>query len=328
MVQRFESANRLCRGKNVTHKDQSRTSHVRSSFVPMWNCLSALGDDSADSCQEDLRHLVAALAALRDARSSRDPDEAKWFIRPLLRAVPETRGFEGLTQVAPETRLKLFDELVTTFKETDAHDSPRRNALALVVGYLATVAAGGAASLALVESDAAKWPELTGWAYLVGGIGERITWTSGFDGLGRLVARELQRRLRIDEPPTCDFALDEALVLSDAHLKEPLVHLKIKQARVLTVALYPGVNVAIPLGDTSTREATQIDAGPRQPMLEDARTAAGRADFLETLAVALWPFLRPFVTEATAQGPTTENRNRKSSQRNRVRGKGAANDRH
>lgn len=304
IVERFDAANRLCRGRNGSQKNQTRTCRVRSSFVPMWNSLSALMADSTESGQEELQPLVMALKALREARSCGDPDEAELLVRPLLGAVPEARAFGQLAAMPPESRLGLFDELVSTLRESDAGAFLRHNALALTAGYLATVAAGGAASLALVDDYAEKWPELTGWAYLVGSIGERITWTSGFDGLGRLIARELQRPLRLNEAPMCDFALDEAVVLSDAQLKDPLVHLKIKQARVLSVALYPGVNIAVPIVEAVARESTDRSHGT--PKLASNEVPLGTGRSLEVLAGALWPYIRPFVIHETAQSSVSE----------------------
>ena len=307
IVERFYVANRLCRGRNGSQRNQPRTSRVRSSFVPMWNCLSALTADSAMAGQEDLQPLIMALEELREARSCGDSDEAGLLVRPLLAAVPEARALGQLAKMAPESRLKLFDELVGTFRRSDAEALLRYNALAFIVGYLATVAAGGAASLALVDHYAEEWPALTGWAYLVGSIGERITWTSGFDGLGRLIARELQRGLRLDEPPMCDFALDEAVVLSDAQLRDPLVYLKIKQARVLNVALYPGVNIAVPIVEAVAQESTHQSHWAPRPAVS-GEVPAGAAISLEALAAVLWPFIRPLVIEETAQGSTFEDR--------------------
>ena len=111
-----------------------------------------------------------ALNALREARACADAKEAGYMAGPLLEAAPETRAFDRLTEMAPEVRLKLFDELVNCFKETDAKAVVRRNALGLATGYLATVVAGGSASLALVGKFADKFPELTGWAYVIGAL--------------------------------------------------------------------------------------------------------------------------------------------------------------
>ena len=317
VFERFESANKLCRSRASSQRIQSRTLQVRSSLRPMWSCLSALVDDSPASTDHDLLPLVDALLALRHARARRVPDEAALFVRPLLHAVPEARPFEQLQEIPPEARLSLFDTLAGTLKDTHENALLRRNALALSAAYLSTVAAGGAASLALVESDANRWPELTAWAYLVGGIGESVTWTSAFDGLGRLVTRELQRRLRLDEPPTCDFAYDEALVLWDGELTDPLVRLRIKQARVLTVALFPGVNVSIPVADPGAREDAEGEGRAQQPLPDDIGTGAPQQQLRE-LAGALWPYLRSFVREETRQGSSSDRGSKKtSSQRGR-----------
>jgi hypothetical protein len=166
----------------------------------------------------------------------------------------------------------------------------------LLAGYLATVAAGGTPTLSLAENNASQWPEITGWAYVVGGIGERIVWTSGFDGLGRLVSRELMRPFRIDEPPTCDFALDEAYVVVDPKLSDPLVHLRIKQARVATVALLPGVNILVPLND-----ATRQDARPQRPqqtqVVRQMEPLRSSRDPIAVFADAIWPHLRSRVEQ-------------------------------
>ena len=304
ILERFDVAKRLCRGGNGSHRNEARTTRVRSSFVPMWNCLSALTENSTGPGYGDVKPLVMALKALRDAKSCGDADEAGLLIRSLLPVAPEVHPLERLTEMTPESRLRLFDELVSTYRLSDADDFLRHNALGLTVGYLATVAAGGASSLALVDEYAEEWPELTGWAYLVGSIGEKITWTSGFDGLGRLISRELLRKLRLDDSPMCDFALDEAVVLSDAQLREPLVHLRVKQARVLSVALYPGANIAVPIGESAVHDSPhQVKAAAEHPV---SRTPpAGSSEVLEVMAMALWPYIRPLIAEEMGEGQTS-----------------------
>jgi hypothetical protein len=223
--------------------------------------------------------LVQAVQALRDARRRKCLDEARLFVGPLLEFVPEFKDIENLAELTPEMRLRLFDRLVTSLSSADEQGMQRRAALTFLAGYIATVAAGGSPSLTLAESHASRWPEITAWAYVIGGLGEKVLWTSAFDGLGRLVARELLRPFRLDEPPTCDFSFDELAVLVDPALKDPLVNLKIKQARSVTVALLPGVNAAIPLSDQAG--ATRNE--PQRPPREDP--AAGFAD-------SVWPHLR------------------------------------
>ena len=196
ILERFERANRLCRGDSSFRRKQSSATRLRASLFPIWTCLSALSDETMpEAGRDDFRPLVLAMAALREARAARDSGEAALLARPLLKAVPEAQAFERLTELTPESRLNLFDQFVGILEQEGPAQCLRRNSLTLLVGYLATVAAGGSASLPLVEDEADRFPELTAWAYVAGGVGERIPWTSGFDGLGRLVARELQRRL-------------------------------------------------------------------------------------------------------------------------------------
>jgi hypothetical protein len=206
-----------------------------------------------------------------------------------LDLVPEADEFDQLPDLAPEMRLRLFDKLVAGLDNPQSSRAKlRRTALALLAGYLATVAAGGAPSISLAENHASKWPEILAWAFLIGGIGENVVWTSSFDGLGRLVARELIRPLRLEEPPTCDFSLDEGNVLADPKLSDPLVHLRIKQARLVTVALFPGVNIAVPIADLSPQAATKNPEPAKQFRPPEIRSN----DPLAAFADALWPHLR------------------------------------
>jgi len=207
-----------------------------------------------------------------------------------MNAVPESEAFYGLPQMVPEQRLKLFDMLVDNLeKEENNKLSLRRNALALLAGYLATVAAGGSPTLSLAENKALRFPDITAWAYVTGGIGERVIWTSSFDGLGRMVAKELIRSFHIGDSPSCDFALNEASVLVDRKLPDPFVHLYIK-GRVATVAVLPGVNVVVEMDGarakmTENRFQSQRNQQPDEPL------PAGRNIFA-ALADALWPHLR------------------------------------
>ncbi|MYH28343.1 MAG: hypothetical protein F4137_05695 [Acidobacteria bacterium] len=299
-IERLECANRLCRGRNVSQRNESRVARVRSSLRPIWACLAALTRDTEGAGGDGVRPLVAALKALAEARAARASGEAGMLARPLLREVPEARAFEGLPEMTPEARLRLFDLLTSALEEADGANASRRGALGLVAGYLATVAAGGTTSLGLVEQMAGRFPELTIWAYLAGSVGERITWTSAFDGLGRLVARELRRPLRLDEAPTCDFAVEEGVVLADPRLENPLVHLRVKQSRLLSVALFPGVNVAIPVADSMVEEDRSSDGrresgGVGAPVGHDSG-----GNLFPLLAEAVWPFIRPKVVALDA----------------------------
>lgn len=288
VIKQFDLANRLCRSEGTAQKSKASAERVRTSFEPIWATL--IGSRFPElSHRHEARPFISALLALRRARDLKDEGEAYRFAEPLVDLVPVAREFRKLPELGPEERLRLFDKLV---EGLDQLQPQRQVATSLLAGYLATVAAGGAPSLSLAENHASRWPEILAWAYLVGGIGERVLWTSAFDGLGRLVGRELLRPFRLDESPTCDFAFDEASVLADAELTDPLVHLRIKQARLVTVALFPGVNISIPIADSTPLGATRPEPKPQ-------RTAepSGTRESTAALADSLWTHLKPRLDE-------------------------------
>jgi hypothetical protein len=279
-LQRFDEANAVCRGGAAPHQK------LRRSLSPIWDCLVSLSA-ARNVFDRDGSPVVAALRQLRDARLNGLGDEAGTLAlaTELASIAPEAEQFLDLAKRPPEARLRLFDRLVEAFIDSDRRDDGlRRRALGLLTGYLATIAAGGAPSLSLVEATGARLPELVAWAYVAGSIGERVLWTSSFDGLGRLVARELMRPLRLDEPPACDFALDEALAVVDVKLKDPLVRLRVKQARVATVAIWPGVNIAVPLDGPRDIERTEVVvANIHRPEPSSRDPLAGVLDAIRTL---------------------------------------------
>jgi hypothetical protein len=314
---KFELANRLGRNDGISQKVESRGGKVRSALQAIWHCLTELSFEHVERTSEprnDVGQVLSALRALRDARLESDPQEARRLALPLLPVLPEAHALEQLADLAPEMRLRAFDNVVDALNKTNPQrDQVRQIGLALIAGYLATVAAGGSPSLTLAENNANRWPEITAWAYLVGGIGERIIWTSSFDGLGRLVARELMRPLRLDEPPACDFALDEAVALIDPKLQNPLVHLKVKQARIATVAILPGVNIPISAADSALQEQ------PKQQPLERVRVTQNASsktpesrDIFAALADAIWPHLQPRVEDCIG-APDEEQTSRQSA---------------
>jgi hypothetical protein len=285
ILERYDSA------QSIFRTTEQRANRLRTTLEPIWSVLSDASLEIGHSHDNAAQPLLLALRSLKKARYARDPDEGARFADPLEHIVPEARILRNLLNLTPEQRVREFDTLISSLSQLPPNTSPlHRHSLAMLAGYLATVVAGGSPSLALVEDSGKRWPEITAWAYLLGGIGERVVWTSGFDGLGRLVARELMRPLRLDEPPTCDFAIDEAQILFDPALSNPLVNLRIKQSRVATVSLVTGVNLAVSIGDQKSFDEREIsrDVGERsdsrQPQLGD--------DLWRSVADAVWPYLQ------------------------------------
>jgi len=287
----------------VFGRDGATTGKVRSerlwqALEPIWDSLLAVSSGQGTLAPE-FQPIVAAIRALERARSLKSANEAGEFARPFFHDVPEARAFPQLGGKTPEERLELFDTIVKRLRAVSERDSYRRQSLSVLAGYLATVAAGGSPSLSLAEGISQDWPEITAWAYTVGGVGENVVWTSSFDGLGRLVARELMRPFRLDEAPACDFSADEGLVLADSMLSDPFVHLGIKQSSVATIALFPGVNITVQLRSAESQKQ-DVNRMPRQsePIGSEVNALAA------LLADALWPHLRAKLERSIRQRDT------------------------
>lgn len=285
ILERYDSAHQMFRAK------ESRTIKLRTALDPVWASLSAASDYESKNHSLQLAPLVEGIRALHRARLDNDPEEASQLFIPLAAVVREAEVLHRLPQLTPEQRVREFDKVISGLSAIAPNESlVSRHALAMLAGYLSTVAAGGAPSLSLLEPHAQRWPEMTAWAYVLGSVGQQVVWTSSFDGLGRLVIRELMRSLRLDEAPTCDFSLDEAAVLFDSQLTDPLVHLRIKQSRIVTVSLTPGVNILVPLGE-QIQEARSTDSLNRERAAEGSDRSIN-AETLELVSEAVWRRLR------------------------------------
>jgi hypothetical protein len=307
IMERFNSLIRLLRlDRNSIGKPENRIRTVRTSMTPVYECLVALSRGRNSTRSSQLEPIIEALNQLRLSRGRNGPQEAAALAEPVLHYAPEAEALLQFTTLAPEMRLRLFDRLVSALNAEPERAEVRRNVLAMLAGYISTVAAGGASSLTIAEQLSAQRPEITAWAYMIGGIGENVVWTSSFDGLGRLVARELLRPLRLDDPPVCDFAFEEANVVVDSDLKDPLVHLRVKQSRTLSVALFPGVNLAIPLP-----EAIQSQNRAEQQTRPVPVGSPPDSNLMGSLADALWPHIQPRVAALMRNGQiaTTANEN-------------------
>lgn len=295
ILARYDQCQKLLR---ATDRSANR---LREAFSDIWRTLLAVSSPLPRDASGNIRTLVKAVMALRSARLN-GADEADALCE-VLSDLPESDLLRRLEGTTPEGRVRDFDRLIASLDALPEQERGKRSELQFLAGYIATIAAGGASSLGLAEQLSARWPQIAGWAYVIGGVGERVTWTSGFDGLGRLVARELLRPLRLNDPPMCDFALEEAAVVVDRALQDPLVHLRVKQSRIMSVALYPGVNVSVPIA-----EAPQ-DARPREiPQRADARSSQP----LAALADALWPYFESRFRSISSSATDTPRRSGKS----------------
>ena len=296
ILKKFDSAHRIFKLDTNIKNYEPKSIKLRPRFQPIWNCIDTLvSDNNAYDLQSNV--LAKCLFDLKEARINHTPNEAEIFAKNLGPIVSIAEKLFDLDSLSPEQRLHLFDAVIDQLNSPNSnHSNLSKNALQLLAGYLSTIAAGGSPSLGLAESNMLIWPEILGWAYFVGGIGERVLWTSSFDGLGRLVSRELLRNFRIEDPPMCDCSLDEAEILYDQNLKDPLVHLRIKQSRSVSVALLPGLNLTVSLQDQPILEDhIPLSRSNEKPKMVPLKSPD--QDPIKIFADLIMPYITPYINE-------------------------------
>lgn len=288
LMDRYDSARSILSIRNDT------VHYIRDALSPIWSSLIAATVGVKPSGDRTARTISEILIALAIAQKNGSGGTGHIVASGLLGYLSEAPDFKRIEELTAGQRLKLYDRLVANLGEISrASDSARYIATTFACGYLVTVLAGGSASLGVAQAQADQYPEILAWAYVIGSLGETITWTSSFDGLGRLVARELERPLHLAEPPLTDISIEEATALFDPALSDPLVHLRLKSPRSVDIAILPGVAVRV----TAADHTTEVRAvAPRRAEKSDDKNdrvglVASEGGLLEILADALAPLL-------------------------------------
>ena len=309
---------RLYAARRLTGGDETRLARLRQPFQSVWSIMAAASNGVP--FDHSLKPLVEALHLLSDARAAKDEHEILRFAPLIEMLLPdESHLLNKLPTMGPEERLHVFDLLVDQLThERNSRIEVRRTVLAFMAGYIATIAAGGSASLSLATNHSQDHPQIAAWAYALGGVGEHVTWTASFDGLGRIIARELMRPLRLEDQPNCDFALDEGAVLADPGLSDPLVHLRIKQGRNLAVTIYPGVDATVPLSENPAEQRAISRPAPVAHTVPNTTTFPGGDEALALLTEIIWARLSQRIEqkrEATQYGEDQRSKSPGSNKR-------------
>src|SRR5690606_33071325 len=112
---RFDSAYKLVRAAGGD-RNASRAEKLRAALERIVRTLLSFGPSRP--LTYELRPVAEALQQLERARSSRYMKEAERFVQPLLGHAPEAIKLRSLSELAPEARLRLFDETIGALKES------------------------------------------------------------------------------------------------------------------------------------------------------------------------------------------------------------------
>jgi hypothetical protein len=165
----------------------------------IWSVIEQLIDPASE--RSDIPQIV--VRCCRDLFETGDITEADW--RELTK---ETRLYDLriVMQDTREERVKLLEDFLKLISA-----QARTNVdIAFLVGYLISMIAPGTLDhWRLLEPIRNSIPTVGVWYGLCAGLRPSSRLSSYGGGIGRLVARELQRRVDILEEPTCDIAVDE-----------------------------------------------------------------------------------------------------------------------
>lgn len=287
IFERFDQA------RNVFGARHDRVLAARQSLSPIWAALLSASAGVVGSGDRVIGALSNALIAL-SRRGDNEVSSGRLIAGSLLGLLSEAVDLQDVEELPSKARLALYDKIVDRLRGADPKaDRAILTAAPFICGYLATIMAGGQASYSVAEASSSEFPEILAWAYVIGGLREKVTWTSGFEGLGRIVARELERPLHFADGPTADVAIEEARSLIDPALSDPLVHIKLKSSRTAQVSLYPGVVTLIGYEPNGESEVSRRSAAQSVSRAADAMAMTSKSDsVLSALADALVPLLQ------------------------------------
>ncbi|KEQ10849.1 hypothetical protein [Pseudorhizobium pelagicum] len=191
------------------------------------------------------------------------PDQ---LVREFINVSPVFDQLGLIEKMPAESRVRFLRLIKEATNDAFPGDAELYN---FVAGYVISRIGGAERDFRLAQ-DFKNREEVLAWAAIAGGLGVETFWTNAFEGLGRLVAKELLRPLSLDEFPDADISLDEIRHLEATNGKLPF---RTTSRNSAIVALQPGVNVTVALIDTdrsSTRTLphTQKDSSQPQMLLD------------------------------------------------------------
>jgi hypothetical protein len=143
----------------------------------------------------------------------------------LRRAMHDTR----------EERVRLFENFLQSLKNS----SSSKQEVGFLVGYLLSMIAPGTLDhWRLLSTIRQSIPVAGLWYGICAGLRREARLESYGGAVGRLVTRELQRKIDLLEQPTCDIAVDELEVTGSFFKAEGLV-----TSNAIEVEISPGVAV-------------------------------------------------------------------------------------
>lgn len=244
-----------------------------------FSAQSALIDLFAEAC----RSLIAS--------NEKEPSIHPRVVQRIIDRVPMLAGLELLGDLSAEDRVKFLRQIRQI--ATSPIKGEDRAVLCFAAGYIVSRIGGAEQDLRLAETFEELYGDVLTWGAVLGGLGAEAYWTDAFNGMGRLVARELVRSFQVFDPPSADIAADELLVIeADQNGSSKF---RTANRTAAAISLKPGVVFQVSLADGERTKQKSFEkvpssargASPDVPnwVILDSRT-------LQKLAEELFPYMR------------------------------------
>lgn len=243
---------------------------------------------SAPSALIDL--LSEACRSLIDSNEN-EPSIHPPIVQRIVDRVPMLAGLEVLGELSAEDRVKFLRQ-IRRIAMSPARGEDRA-VLCFAAGYILSRIGGAERDLRLAETFEDLYGDVLTWGAVLGGLGAEAYWTDAFNGMGRLVARELIRSFQVFDPPTADIAADELLVI-EAN-QNGGSKFRTANRTAASISLKPGVVFQVSLVDgerTKQRSPEKVPSSARvaSPDLPDRVILDSRT--MQKFAEELFPYMR------------------------------------
>ncbi len=252
-VEQLEAAKQILQQRALSSRPKRYfVTEVLMSLMP--------GGISPPSRNGDLVSAACRSLAISDHDIPSIPDQ---IVREFVNVSPAFDQLGLIEKMPAESRVRFLRRIKESTNDAFPGDAELYN---FVAGYVISRIGGAERDFRLAQ-DFKNREEVLAWAAIAGGLGVETFWTNAFEGLGRLVAKELLRPLSLSEFPDADISLDEIRHLESNNGKRPF---RTSSKNSATVGLQPGVNVAVALSDadrSTARTMPHIQKESSQPQM-------------------------------------------------------------
>ncbi|MBI1774610.1 MAG: hypothetical protein HYR63_04605 [Proteobacteria bacterium] len=187
----------------------------------------------------------------------------------MAREAPDLRDLSVIETIGAEDRVRLFDRFVEVLREmTGRREAKGRELLRFAIGYLVGRIGAGETNLKLLNVISRNEPATMVWATTLPALFRPFPWGRAFDGLGRLILRDLLAPLHPTDIPVADISLDELRVIVNPQVDYKRLPFRTCQRAFALVELAPGVSHAMSLQGTIRHpRASNVSSSTQTPLL-------------------------------------------------------------